>query len=85
MPVRDDTTITSEGQVTIPEKIRDELGLEEGSEIEFVVDPDGEFRIRPKKPPIERLRGVQRTLSKREVDLDEMRQDAKKAWSSRNP
>ena len=82
MVISEDATITSKGQVTIPKKIRDELGLDERTKVEFVLEADGEVRVRQKKPPVERLREVQRTLSKHDVDLDEMRRDAKEAWSS---
>jgi antitoxin PrlF len=37
------TTVTSKGQVTIPKPIRDRLGLEPGSQVEFVVDDRGEY------------------------------------------
>jgi antitoxin PrlF len=37
--------ITSKGQVTIPKRIRDQLGLTAGSEIEFEPDADGNFRL----------------------------------------
>ncbi len=37
--------ITSKGQVTIPQDIREEAGLLPHTEVEFVVDPDG-VRIR---------------------------------------
>lgn len=35
------TTVTSKGQVTIPKPIRDSLGLEPGSRVEFVREEDG--------------------------------------------
>ncbi len=33
-------TITSKGQVTVPKRIRDALGLEPGSEVEFELEED---------------------------------------------
>ena len=35
------TTVTSKGQVTIPKPVRDRLGIEAGSAIEFEMEPDG--------------------------------------------
>jgi len=35
------TTVTSKGQVTIPKPVRDRLGLEPGSAVDFELAPDG--------------------------------------------
>jgi AbrB family looped-hinge helix DNA binding protein len=77
-----DATITSKGQVTIPKEIRDRLDLDEGTKVEFVLDEEGSVTVRPKEPAMERLREVRRTLSKHDIDLDEMRRESKRAWSS---
>ena len=82
MAVSDDATLTSKGQVTIPKRIREELGLEAGAEVEFILDDDGSLRVRPKEPPMERLRAIQEELSTHEVDLDRMRRESKGAWQS---
>ena len=37
MLITEDATITSKGQVTIPKRIRDRLGLDAGTEIEFIL------------------------------------------------
>ena len=80
MAVSDDATLTSKGQVTIPKRIREELGLEAGAEVEFILDDDGSLRVRPKEPPMERLRAIKEELSTHEVDLDRMRRESKRAW-----
>jgi AbrB family looped-hinge helix DNA binding protein len=36
------TTLTSKGQVTIPKKVREALGLKPGSSVEFTVSRDGQ-------------------------------------------
>jgi len=82
MAVSDDATLTSKGQVTIPKRIREQLGLEAGTEIEFILDDDGSLRVRPKEPPMERLAAIQEQLSTREIDIDRMRRDSKRAWES---
>ena len=35
------TTVTSKGQVTIPKPVRDRLGIEAGSAVEFEMGADG--------------------------------------------
>ena len=40
------TTLTRKGQVTVPKKIRDALGLAAGSQVDFDVNPQGEIVIR---------------------------------------
>jgi antitoxin PrlF len=38
--------VTSKGQVTIPREIRQRLGIESGSEVEFKLDGDGARLVR---------------------------------------
>ncbi|WP_119821348.1 AbrB/MazE/SpoVT family DNA-binding domain-containing protein [Halalkaliarchaeum desulfuricum] len=75
-------TVTSKGQVTIPKRIRDELGLSAGTKVEFVLDEDGTIRVRPKEPPLQRLRDVKERLAAHEVDIEKMRRESKDEWSS---
>jgi antitoxin PrlF len=44
--------ITSKGQVTIPKRIRDHLGLKPGSEVEFAFGADGEVVLKTKREPL---------------------------------
>lgn len=48
--------ITSKGQVTIPRRIRENLGLRPGTEVEFVLD-DNSVRIRKVQRTREASRG----------------------------
>ncbi len=41
------TTLTSKGQVTIPKRIRDALGLLPGTAVAFSVNADGEVVLHP--------------------------------------
>lgn len=82
MPVSEDATVTSKGQVTIPKRIRDQIGLTPGTELEFVLEADGTIRVRPKRPPLERLRGVKERLADYEIDVETLRQDSKTAWGT---
>lgn len=40
------TTMTSKGQVTVPKKIREYLGLQPGAAVGFVLGPNGEVIVR---------------------------------------
>ena len=82
MAVSEDAAITSKGQVTIPKRLWDKLGLQAGTEIEFTIEEDGAIRVRPKEPAIDRLRAVKEQLSERDVDVEEMRRESETAWSS---
>ena len=82
MAVSEDATITSKGQVTIPKRIRDELDLDAGTEVEFIVEEDGSIRVQLKEPALEQLRAVKERLRDHDVDIEQMRQDSKAAWSS---
>lgn len=69
--------VTSKGQVTIPQAIRERAGFLPGTEVEFVIGEDGIVRLRraddqPRNQAladaIDRLRGSARTkLSTREI------------------
>lgn len=61
--------ITSKGQVTIPQQVRRELGLEPGDEVEIVVR-DGTASIVPVHGPTGRgKRVVEALLGRGDVDL----------------
>ena len=41
------TNVTSKGQVTIPKKVRDRLGIESGSAVAFELTDSGDVVLRP--------------------------------------
>jgi AbrB family looped-hinge helix DNA binding protein len=41
------TKLTTKGQVTIPKRLRDHLGLEPGSNVEFELTDDGRVFLKP--------------------------------------
>jgi len=61
------TRMTSKGQVTIPKRIRDELGLKAGCDIDFEPTASGGILLRPngrarrKKSRFAKLRGIRKT------------------------
>ena len=47
--------ITSKGQITIPQEIRDYLNLGTGSKVDFVIDENGIVKLIPLNVPIQSL------------------------------
>lgn len=82
MAVSVDATVTSKGQVTIPKQIREKLGIDEGTEVEFILEDDGSVKVRPKTPAMERLRAVKASLSKHDVAVEQLRRESKSEWDS---
>lgn len=41
--------VTSKGQTTVPKEVRDFLGLEEGTQVEWTLDDDGKATVKPRK------------------------------------
>jgi AbrB family looped-hinge helix DNA binding protein len=72
--------LTEKGQVTIPKRVRDELGLRTGDEVEFVADPSGGYRLRKvlRTNPFSRYRGHLTGLAGRRPDelVSEQRGDS---------
>ena len=67
-------TLTSKGRITLPQAVRDALGLKAGSKIEFVPEPGGGFRVIPLRKDVRELRGrfagrVARAVSIGEMDV----------------
>ena len=56
--------LTSKGQVTIPKRVRDYLGLKPGSTVQFEVRGDGQVLLKTDEPgppgPADRIRGTAR-------------------------
>ena len=48
-----DATITSQGQISVPKKIRDRLSLQKGAKIVFLEDEEGHVIIQEAETPIE--------------------------------
>ncbi len=65
-------TVTTKGQVTIPKEIRDDLKLDTGSKIEFVIDENGDVKIVPLDVPIEAFSGVLHRPGMKTATIEEM-------------
>jgi AbrB family looped-hinge helix DNA binding protein len=51
------TRLTSKGQVTIPKKVREALGLRPGASVDFVLNGDGQFVVQPSRGRRRAVRG----------------------------
>lgn len=51
------TTVTSAGQVTLPEEVREHLHLVEGDRVEFIIETDGQVHLRPASSSVRELAG----------------------------
>jgi len=69
MPI---ATLTSKGQVTMPQVVREHLGLEAGDKVDFVADPLGGYRVVPVRKDVKVLRGRFAGRAVGPVSLDAM-------------
>ncbi|MBO6584616.1 MAG: type II toxin-antitoxin system PrlF family antitoxin [Gracilimonas sp.] len=65
-------TITSKGQVTIPKKIRDELGLKPGDKLDFEIDEQGKIGVSKKKFSIMDMAGILHRPGQKAKTIEEM-------------
>jgi AbrB family looped-hinge helix DNA binding protein len=79
--MRYSSTISSKGQVTVPQEIRTRLGLVAGDRVDFVIEGERTV-IRPARStsnPFDKYRGVLRTFpgGKKEINawIDDLRSD----------
>lgn len=64
-------TITSKGQITLPQRIREHLNLHSGDRVEFIENENGTYSVYPVTSSITALKGMTPAPSK-EVTLEEM-------------
>jgi AbrB family looped-hinge helix DNA binding protein len=69
MPV---STLTSKGQITVPQAVRKSLGLQAGDRLDFVPDEEGGFKVIPLRKDVSVLKGRFAGRTARPVSLEEM-------------
>lgn len=67
-------TLTSKGQITLPAKVREELGLDAGDKIDFVAEERGSYRIVARRKDIRLLSGRLNGYASRPMTIEEMNQ-----------
>ncbi len=65
-------TLTSKGQITIPSRVRDALGLEAGDRVEFVEQGKGQFAIVAVTSSVQELKGLFRGKRSKPVSIEEI-------------
>lgn len=65
-------TITSKGQVTIPKKIRDKLGLQAGDILSFNIESGDKITIKPEKASSETAYGILYRENQEALTVEEM-------------
>ena len=65
-------TLTSKGQITLPKAIREQLQLQPGDRVEFLVGPDGQITVWPVTSNVTILKGLI-PKPKQPVSLEAMR------------
>lgn len=80
--MKNSSTISSKGQVTVPQEIRNRIGLSTGDRVEFVVE-NGQTVIRPLRSetnPFEKYKGALKAFrSRKDINawIGEMRDEEK--------
>lgn len=69
-----EATLTTKGQVTIPERVRDHLKLETGARLDFIIEDDGTVVLKPVTRHVRELAGLLHRPGRPPVTVDEMNQ-----------
>jgi len=64
-------TLTSKGQLTLPKPIRDQMGLDAGSKLDFMVQADGTLKARALRP-VSSLAGMLHKPGRKLVSVEDM-------------
>jgi len=65
-------TITTKGQITIPKEVRDQLHLETGDRVDFVITQTGEVLLKPATLHVAELKGILRRKGQKPVTVEAM-------------
>jgi antitoxin PrlF len=65
-------TVTSKGQITIPVRVRQALGLDAGDRVEFVEVEKGKFAIVAATRSVRELKGMYQDRRRKAVSIEEM-------------
>ncbi|MFO5493278.1 MAG: AbrB/MazE/SpoVT family DNA-binding domain-containing protein [Cuspidothrix sp.] len=66
--------ITTKGQITLPQEIRDYLNLDTGSKVDFIIDENGIVKLIPLNVSIKNLSGILHKKGMMSATLEDMEQ-----------
>lgn len=75
--------MTDKGQLTVPKAIRDQLGIEPGSKLDFELQADGDVRVRVLTRGAGNLYGLIHKAGTRVKSIEEMDRGIAEAVSAR--
>ena len=78
-------TLTSKGQITLPKEIRDRLGLDSGSILNFQVLPDNPITKRAVKPDARRIRGLLKSPNATPLTVEQMDEGVARHLREKHP
>ena len=67
-------TVTIKGQVTVPKAIRDQLKIEQGTQLDFKLNDDGSMSVRPLKRSALSIVGLLKRPERAAVSIEQMNQ-----------
>ena len=65
-------TVTSKGQITIPQAVRERLRLKAGDRVDFVFSAEGSVTLKPERTPFEYVQGILGTSGQKLVSVRAM-------------
>jgi len=66
------STLTTKGQITIPQSVRKALGLQAGDKVDFVQEEPGTYKVVALRKDVKALRGRFAGRVSRPVSIDQM-------------
>jgi antitoxin PrlF len=75
------STLTSKGQITLPKQVREKLGLQTGSRVDFVIEPSGRVILKPLNRDFRSLKGIVKSKRKHPVTIEEMNDAIARGYS----
>ena len=75
-------TVTDKGQVTVPKEIRDRLGIQSGTKLDFRIEGDGTLRIRKLERGSAGLFGLLHEPQRKAASIAEMSDSVERALAA---